>query len=379
MPTALLPCALQNRTKPTPCHGRTAHYPRVPSRAFKPKCTHSHSTAATCSSPPIACAILILFIALLALRLDGFITFPYGCAFLPHLALIPYFMSINTYCWKPMIAHQSGWPYGARVTADFLYIIVFPVLYVLKQDGCPWVEELSWVILSTPLHIAVLLAFVATVLERAYECEYAIVVDPEQNPRKERLRRSVIDTGVVLAIMYFVVCFAIYFDGPTRNGNRFSSFSNERLSIFVVFIPAWVCIAVLSVFVPRLVAPPIDTRCGTRVRYALALAADFIAFTCLVVVPCFFFCFKFNNYYQYSHWVPNQWVNQTIGNGTAWTLVRVPQPRTSTIEIAAAVPMIAVVFPGLLALAGLVVFTGITLGHHVRQLWRLLKNHGSLS
>ena len=337
-------------------------------------------------SPPVALLIICAFVAVLAARMDNIISIPFAGVFGLHFSQLPHYFGINLYSYKPLMVHHSGPSFVIRVIADISYLIVFPVIFILRQDTTVF-SQASWVLLSAPLLLAVILAFSAARMEDIYEQRHRVALDPPTAAKRYR-DVAIVQFLQTVGITAFIVMFAAYFDDPSQS----NSLATDKLSIYVVFAPVWAFIAAYMLHVHTLISynPDPNRPMLSLVLYNIAVVGLHIIYLAVTFAPPYMFCLKYENLYACSTWKPAVVSNSTFSNSTAANMTMTLQPLgnstgngNATAAVIAAIvhsaprcgvlehiPLLVVVAPVLVALFVVAVFACTNVVVHVQHIRR---------
>jgi hypothetical protein len=266
-------------------------------------------------SPPMVIFLICIFMAVLAARLDGHISIPFGAVFLLHFAQLPHYFGINFYSYKPLMVHHSGPSFFVRLVADVCYLVVFPIVFIIRHDTS-YLDRVSWLFLSSPLLLAIICAFIAARMEDRFEQRHRVALDPPLAAKRYR------DTAVIqflqtAGIIAFVAMFSIYFDDPkgVSATSAVASLATSKLNIFVAFVPVWLfCLAYITQVHTLISYNPDPNRpLLSLVLYNVAVVGIHLAFIAVSFAPAYLFCLKYDNYYACSSWTPQ---NVTAGDNS---------------------------------------------------------------
>lgn len=345
-------------------------------------------------APPVVMLFISIFIALFALRIDNIINLPFAVVFVLHFILLPHYFGINAYSFKPLLAHHSGLSFHMRVVADLLYLVLFPVLYLLRVDGGIF-SSISWMVISLPLSTAIVLAFAAARIEDAFELRHLIALDPVLAKGRYRYV-AVLQAVQTLGIVAFILMFSIYFDNPLDE----NSLATPRLSIFVVFLPIWLFLIAYAAQLPGLVSFNNDPnrRVLSLLVYYGSIVLVYAVYIAVTIVPLLGFSFHFDHYYDCALHPHGVWGEEnitvfvnatnasttsttsnatvTLSNDTNATFSAAPTAVVSRMVLQAvkcgsfSMPLIVILVPVLVGLICVSAFATSNVVTHVRQLRR---------
>ncbi|CUF81839.1 transmembrane protein, putative [Bodo saltans] len=229
-------------------------------------------------APPLVMVMISVILFLVAMRLDEVVSYPFLFPFSLHCLLVPHYFGINVYSYKPLLAHHSGFTFYMRMFADALYLLVFPLIFVLRRDG-ELMTNISWMVLSAPISIAIVLAFLAARLEDRFELRHHIALDPAGAAQRYRHITGMQAAQTVLVVT-FITAISSFFDDPLddrsvnlavlvssawRDKAMFDPLDTSpdytmTSLIFIVFTPIWIFTIMYSVHVHTVVPPPVLTN-----------------------------------------------------------------------------------------------------------------------
>jgi hypothetical protein len=250
---------------------------------------------------PVTILTVAIFVILVALRLDGLMDVSWWVVLIPHFVMWPHYATLNFLARHPRMLLHSGAAFNARVLVDVLYVVVFPVVAACRYEDhlSPAFTSVSWLWLSVPLLIAVVLNCGAGLYERHRDA--ALKLQATDTTSSTRALASTIDVGLCILQMYLVSFMALYFDAPPSDPSYAlaSDYSLESLSVFTVTLPLWFAICAVIIFLPRL---QVFTRGQFTLSTFAMLLASYLAVVFFFIAPLALFCMKYNNYYAHVHW-----------------------------------------------------------------------------
>lgn len=270
----------------------------------------------------LRCFFVLAFLVLFGLKIDDTApSIPMGVVFIPYFALI--LLSI------PFYRAPDPRSMLSRVT-PFGVFIFFPALFIARHDRMPWIENVSWTLLSLPLTLGCLIFLHGGALW-LHQLHNLRLFSRRFNTL-HRIKQTLPASSSNIIVTLFGLALSAYFDSPRtaeqRANNPFAfDASSAWINIHGIFGPIYILVAVLVIDLVRNRTDIFPTLQQGVCAPALTLLLMFLFVSAFIVLPIVGFCVKFDNWYAHK----NCWISQIGSTGASVTVCQVEKPAPGTV------------------------------------------------
>eukprot|EP00759_Apiculatamorpha_spiralis_P040901 PhF_6_TR39667/c0_g1_i1/m.58891 len=224
--------------------------------------------------PAYISVMITITLFLFPLRYDNYVSSSWAGVFAPHFMCVPYYMYINYQYYTTSVLFRHGLIYWIRCLADVSYLALFPIAIVLRIEYAPC-HHISWHVVFATVHFSVLMGICGSLAERSIADKLKV----HARPPKDRNKATTMDVVIPLYISSFFLLLGIYMD------------DHKAISIYLVFLPVFLAIAVSLIFLRALFnRPGVSTTVSILSAVCVALT-----YAICVLFPVLLLCMTIEN------------------------------------------------------------------------------------